>query len=418
MLGAEVDVARRLECLDGLRGLLALYVLVSHMAPFAALPGWMTRPFSHGGAAVDLFFVLSGMVIVRSLESHAYDRRAFLWARAARTLPVFMVVFAVAVAMQPLPTALPWMPWVAQDNPGRAIWSSGWPRHWAVEIGAHLTMTHGLLPDSALPGAWVSFLGAAWSLSTEWQFYALVALLAPMLSRRVGLGGLSRGFLTLAALALAWAWAAPEAWQFSRAFLPNKAQYFALGVASVGWAAGASPRATRRFVLVLCATLALCAAQGGPGKLAAPLVWTLCLGAQRACGTDKELFGLRRLANGLRARPLLALGGASYCIYLVNEPAQKLLALALASAAGGNGAVFTALWTPAAILLPLALAWALHKRIEQPALRAGRRRASWVTPVSAGRSSSTAASGPPAAPWPRTALAASRAGGWFVARRR
>jgi peptidoglycan/LPS O-acetylase OafA/YrhL len=370
MLGPEVDVARRLECLDGLRGLLALYVLVSHMAPFAALPGWMTHPFSHGEAAVDVFFVLSGMVIVRSLESHSYDRHGFLFARAARTLPVFLVVFAVAVAVQPLPTALPWMPWMAPGDPGRAIWSTGWPGHWAVEIGAHLTMTHGLLPESALPGAWVSFLGAAWSLSTEWQFYVLVAFLAPALSRRVGLSGLSRGFLTLAVLALAWAWAAPGSWQFSRAFLPNKAQYFALGIASAGWATDASPRAERRFALVLCATLALCAVQGGLGKLAAPLLWTVCLGAQRACGTSAG--GLRWIAGGLRAPPLLALGAASYCIYLVNEPTQKLLALALAAVAGGNGALFTVLWVPTAIALPLALAWVLHKRIEQPALRAGR----------------------------------------------
>ena len=34
---------KRLECLDGLRGLLAVYVMISHMAPFAVLPGWIAQ---------------------------------------------------------------------------------------------------------------------------------------------------------------------------------------------------------------------------------------------------------------------------------------------------------------------------------------------------------------------------------------
>ncbi len=58
---------KRLDSLDGVRGLLAVYVLLSHMAPFAVLPGWMQDTISHGGAAVDVFFVLSGLVITQSL---------------------------------------------------------------------------------------------------------------------------------------------------------------------------------------------------------------------------------------------------------------------------------------------------------------------------------------------------------------
>ncbi|MEO8715860.1 MAG: acyltransferase, partial [Acetobacteraceae bacterium] len=327
-------MARRLECLDGLRGLLALYVLVSHMAAFTVLPGWIRHPFTHGEAAVDLFFMLSGMVIVRSLESFDYERGRFLLARAFRTMPVFLVVFAVAVPVQPLPTPLPWMPWVAPDDPGRAVWSTGWPTQWAVEIGAHLSMTHGLFPAAALPHAWISFLGSAWSLSTEWQFYALIALLAPCLCR-VGdparaLILLSRLFLAVAALAWVWTRAGPEAWQFSKAFLPNKAQYFALGVASAGWALDASPRAGARFAFALGAMMALCFMQGGGGKLAAPLIWIACLMAQRAADGGRGGRLLRPLAACLRAPPLLALGAASYCVYLVNEPVQKVLGLALA----------------------------------------------------------------------------------------
>ena len=360
---------RRLECLDGLRGLLATYVLVSHMAAFTVLPAWLTAPFTHGGAAVDVFFILSGTVVLRSLEGIGFDRGRFLGARAARIMPAFLVVFTLAVAVQPLPTALVGMPWVAADDAGRAMWSTGWPRNWAVEIGAHLTMLHGLFPEGVLPGAWVSFLGAAWSLSTEAQFYGVMALAAPALRRR---RNMERVFLGLAAAGLAWRWMTPEGWQFSRAFLPNKAQYFALGMASAAWLADTRAGAGRRFALVLCATLALCGVQGGLDKLGAPLVWTLCLGAQRGLGAGQGRRGLGWLAALLRAPPLLRLGAISYCTYLVNEPVQKLLSLVLALLARGDGLLFTTLWVPGAILLPLLMARLLHAHVEQPASRAAR----------------------------------------------
>ncbi len=39
-------------------------------------------------------------------------------------------------------------------------------------------MTHGLFPNAVWPNVWVSLLGAAWSLSTEWQFYLLALIVA------------------------------------------------------------------------------------------------------------------------------------------------------------------------------------------------------------------------------------------------
>jgi peptidoglycan/LPS O-acetylase OafA/YrhL len=235
-----------------------------------------------------------------------------------------------------------------------------------AEIGAHLTMIHGLLPDAVLPGAWTSFLGAAWSLSTEVQFYAVMALLAPALPGR---RGLSRLFLGLAIAALAWRWAAPDGWQFSRAFLPNKAQYFALGVASADWIADVRPRAGARLALVLGATLALSAAQGGMDKIGAPLVWTACLLAQRSLGMGG---GEPRvvLARGHAASAASAAVGGDVLLHLPCERAGAEAAVAwLRAGRRGNGVLFTALWIPGAVLLPLGLAGVLHARIEQPALR-------------------------------------------------
>ena len=349
-----------MACLDGLRGGLAVYVMLSHLAPFAAIPGWIAGALSHGGAAVDVFFALSGMVIATSLDRFAWRPGPFLRARVRRIFPLFLAVFALAVALQPLALPFASMPWIGPASPARFIWSGGWPAAWAPELLAHLTMTHGLFPRAILPDAWVSFLGAAWSLSTEWQFYALLAALAAGRGERAR-GALPWLMLALGAAGLAWALAAPPGWRFSRAFLPNKAQYFALGIAGADWQARA-PGSGWRYAAALAAALALSLAQGGVGKIAAPLVWTLCLAAERG--------GVPWLAALLRLRAAQALGAISYALYLVNEPVQKALGMVLARAADGNAALFTVLWLLGAILLPLAAAWALHVAIERPIARA------------------------------------------------
>lgn len=359
-----------MECLDGLRGVLAVYVMVSHMAPFLAVPAWVVQPLSHGMAAVDVFFVLSGMVILLSLDRSGYRVRPFLTARVLRIFPVFLAVFLLAVATQPIATMRHAMPWIGPDSLARYLWSDGWPADWLGSLAVHLTMTHGLFPDGVWPHVYLGFLGSAWSLSTEWQFY----LLAAVLSRPGREWRLVWGLLALASAAAIWTAVAPEFWQFSRAFLPNKAHFFALGIASAallrpGGSAGGKPARTEmiRFCAVLAAVLAICM-PGGPGKLAAPLVWTLCLAAQMTA--SRALWPLAAL---LRTPPLLWLGAISYCLYLVNEPIQKLLGVALAHLAGGDGVWFSVFWLPGAVLLPVVAAWGLHRTIEQPALRWGKR---------------------------------------------
>jgi peptidoglycan/LPS O-acetylase OafA/YrhL len=337
----------RLKCLDGLRGVLAVYVMLSHMAPFAVFPPWLASLLSHGGAAVDVFFILSGLVIVRSLEGFDYRARPFLLARAARIFPVFLAMFAMAVAVQPVPARFERMPWIEADSPAFSIWSQGWPRAWAAEIAAHLTMTHGMFPDAVLPDAWVSFLGAAWSLSTEWQFYVCALLLG----RRAWWA-----LLVMAVAGVVWGMVTPDAWHFSRAFLPNKAEYFVLGMVS---AAGG-----QRYVLTLGAVLALGWWQGGLGKLAPPLVWAVCLGAESRSWC---------LSWVLRSRPAQWLGGLSYSLYLANEPVQKLLGVGLSALAGGDGWLFTVFWVPGALGMPILVAMALRRWIEVPALAWGRR---------------------------------------------
>jgi peptidoglycan/LPS O-acetylase OafA/YrhL len=162
---------------DGLRGLLALYVLLTHTMPWVPLPVVLTSPLAHGEAAVDLFFVLSGLVIAAWVEHFDYRAAPFLIARMARIFPAFLPVFALAVIVQPVAIDFTALPWIGPTGGAHELRSDGWPPDWSARIAAHLVMLHGLFLVGVLPDVWVSFLGSAWSLSTEFQFYALVALI-------------------------------------------------------------------------------------------------------------------------------------------------------------------------------------------------------------------------------------------------
>jgi peptidoglycan/LPS O-acetylase OafA/YrhL len=331
----------RLLRMDGLRGLLAVYVMLGHALPFTRVPGWAAAPFSHGEAAVDLFFCLSGLVISQSLAHHP-GFGAFIAARARRLLPVYALVLACSIALLLAGDPLPAMPWTT--SLAREFWASGLPAPAAAHILAHLTLMHGLIPFGVLPYAYITLLGPAWSLSTEWQFY----LLLPALGR----GRERRALLVLLGLAVLWAAAPPGgAWAMSRAFLPAAAAYFALGLATARRLKGA-PAA--EFWAV---TAVACALSGGWDKALIPLVWAVIVGAQH-----------HRYGAPLQSRPLLFLGAISYPLYLVNEPVQRGLAMLIAPQAGAH---FTWLWLPLALVVPVLCAWALHAAVEVPCARAG-----------------------------------------------
>ena len=332
---------------------------LSHAVAFAPVPAWVASPLSHGGAAVDMFFALSGFVIVRSWETHGADSRAFLSARIRRIYPAYLVVLLVAVPIQLIPLSFESLPWATGE--ARYIWSGGWPQHGWTVLMLHVSMAHGLVPDGLLPDAWVGWLGSAWSLSTEWQFYLLVAWFGAWFGRgQILIVRLTVLLLCLAIAGFAWDTVMPAGWRFSRAFLPNKAAYFALGVASTGMF---YPRGARWWVLLLALETCLAVSTpAGLGKALPPLVWLTCVAIQRW----PAAFPLRAASGWLGSRLARRLGALSFSLYLVNEPVQKLVGTGLAWVAPGSAAWFTLAWLPLALVTSLAAAALLHRMVEEP----------------------------------------------------
>jgi peptidoglycan/LPS O-acetylase OafA/YrhL len=364
----------RLRALDGLRGLLALYILAGHTVPFlrlAAPLGWIGAAVSHGRGAVDLFFILSGMVILRSLDGgnpSPPGALRFLATRAGRLLPVYAVAVGFAAAVLCIGDPFPSMTWLPPRSAAWDIAEAAWPQPWLAHLATHATLTQGLLPPAVLPDAEFAILGPAWSLSTEWQFYLLVAgamALAARQQRRASVPVFVSGLLLLGFLGCAID-LLPEVWRLGRAFLPREAWYFALGVASHGLlTAKGRGRPRFWFGLAFVAAGVMGSAETRLGSALLPVVWGLCL----LCEAPAVPRGLRPLRIVLTAPPMLWFGAISYPLYLIHAPVQRLLMLALAPGAHGDWVMFSLLWGPPAILVPILAAYALHRWVEVPCWR-------------------------------------------------
>lgn len=275
--------------LDGLRGLAALIVVVSHGANAGLLPGVLGQGFGQQGVA--LFYVLSGFLMARLYLPRPPDRAAlgaYAAARIARVLPLF---YAVLLASAALLLAA-----------GPDIYQIG---------GAQGFAAHALLVQGS--GR------VLWSVPLEMQFYVLFALLWWAAGRgwlAWGLAGLV--LLQIAALALTFAVSAALSREVNVHALPFWLHFFTCGIAAAllrprhvpGWlVAGALllaplmlPEARRALGWWVGPNFADPVTAGAPVLLFVLVLWR------------RDLFGV------LARPPLRFLGRISFGIYLLHYP--------------------------------------------------------------------------------------------------
>lgn len=152
----------RFGSLDGVRCLSILAVIWHHTTP--GLPGW---PITHNGfLGVDMFFVLSGFLIVTLLLRERDDTGrislpAFYMRRTLRIFPVYYgLLLALAAAFF----------FLRPDSPSAAAYLRALP--WYATYTSNWSTTHAV------------GLELTWSLSTEEQFYLLWPLCEVLLRGR------------------------------------------------------------------------------------------------------------------------------------------------------------------------------------------------------------------------------------------
>lgn len=345
----------RYESLDGVRGLAAQVVLVSHglgmaffpvPSPGAAAAEWFGR------ISVMVFFSLSGFVIATSLSRLiAQDRGRFLIPyavhRIARIWPPLVLAIAVTFAVGALGQAgLP------------LLTKTGEPyRLDAIAFLRGITLSFG-------PGDATFVIDRAlWSLRQEVYLYAVAALAALAL--------VGRGPLRLAGGIAACAMVAATADRF---FYLQSLALFAAGAGAALYGDRPHLRALAGSPLVAAATLLLWLAPlgfvGHPSFIDAMSGNGLFLAYQAAIGLPLALvlLGLAT-GEGPAARGfagLAPLAAFSYTLYVVHVPVMTLVFSVRAFAGLAPGPTGTVATLVLALIVAQAFAWAAARAVERP----------------------------------------------------
>lgn len=310
----------RLPFLEGLRGLAALYVVLGHFWSMAdpsrlagrtsRAPEWLQslmRPFDFGHLAVAAFIVISGFCLQLSLHANGTGRlvslSGFFKRRARRILPPYYACLGLSLIVCVL---------VTQNQRGMP-WALYLPVTWP-NVLAHLFLIHNLSLD------WMYKInGVLWSIALEAQLYLLFPLLV-ILRVTAGRFGLLAITSVVAAAIVLLVPGAPKLYPWYLAL-------FSMGMVSAHF----SYRPNLRLgTLPWLAVAVAWPAMVGCGYLCATesslALRDACLGVAVACliyaWTVRPKF---LAARALSVRPLVALGGFSYSLYLMHHPIQQVV---------------------------------------------------------------------------------------------
>jgi peptidoglycan/LPS O-acetylase OafA/YrhL len=351
------SVPRRLASVQALRGVAVLLVVLFHASAAFGLPKYFAVDPLHGFtrfgyAGVDLFFVISGFIIAHVHTAdvgHPRRFRVYVFKRIARIYPAYwMALSLVSIA---------------------ALVADTWQKVVPSSLPV-LVETLALIPQSpaTVGGTGAPILAVAWTLQYEMAFYAVFSVF--VLSRALG----ASVVMCVAGAVLVYHQHPLAAFASNPLLLE-----FPMGVSVYWLSRRAVPRCCAYAGLAIgLALFALCAMVdlrleplgGTPGELGYGLAGALVVWAAVALETE--------IGPSLPAS-LLALGDASYSIYLVHFPAiamacKSMLALSrhlyvpamhlyltIVVAAVTAGFLFHRV-----VEVPLARAMAVHRGMTRP----------------------------------------------------
>lgn len=350
---------RRLEFLDALRGLAAIYVVFFHVVhmpqPNLAVAPWLAPWIAGGGSGVALFFVISAFSLFYTMPKHQarpLPRTSFYLHRLFRIAPLFLC-------------------WLAFS-----VWRDGRGAHVGPgigEIAANASFVFNLnLPWQ--PG----IVWAGWTIGVEMLFYAIFPLFFWLVRGPVSAVA-AIGFALLASWA-AHIWLDPSTAALVAGpygFLRHLPVFALGGLAFFLWRR--VPEAGGRLSRVLGVAL-IAAAIAGFLALAYGWISATPLGGSwfaMGCTYVMLLLGLalapwRALVNPLTS----ALGTVSYSLYLAHPQIVALLTPAYRRIESAFGAAYPTLTLLGCVGMTLALllpvSWISYRLIERPGIRAGR----------------------------------------------
>lgn len=235
-------INNRIECLDGIRGLAALWVIIGHAH---MLTGFRVRFLGDPDLGVDLFILVSGFLMVFHYRLRQMKEpwqsvstwKKFWGRRLFRIAPLYYIVLAIALLLGPAIYEARVI--IDTFNGSPLQQSSRYLDQSFSNALMHITFLFGFVPEYAyrtpLPD---------WSIGLEMQFYLFLPLIMVLIHRIGVVGGMALTVSIGVAVALT---TAKSGYVFPMpTFLPLKMHVFAAGMlmafalgenAKIAWAA-------------------------------------------------------------------------------------------------------------------------------------------------------------------------------------
>lgn len=253
---------------------------------------------------VDVFFAISGFLIYRSIaselsrhESRTAAAKSFFIKRVRRLVPTLLVGLTLSVAVSAIAIS------TANHDPLKVITSA------ITAVFGVSNFYWSACITKIIEGCGnADFNGVTWSLSLEWQLYAIAFLLISTLGGRTGL------IIALLVSCLMSTWAAPS---FSLLWVTRPLAF------TLGWGIGlwtgqsrfTLPRSLSLSVLIVGIFICIVSPAHAPANISLVLIGlggALCL---LACTSD-NLFARNSTLTAL----LTWIGDRSYSVYLIHLP--------------------------------------------------------------------------------------------------
>jgi peptidoglycan/LPS O-acetylase OafA/YrhL len=186
--GMKTQTIREFE---SLRGYMALWVVIGHsMLQFpdylANVP--VVKYLLYPSIAVYVFMMLSGFVIFYLLDSKKEQYFVFLIRRALRLFPIYLCVLFVSILI--FEPTLNLLVTLFEKYPDTKHLINCLRIYRATEVYfienilSHIFLLQGVIPETIIPEGQYAFVGQAWSLSLEWQFYIVAPICTLILYKK------------------------------------------------------------------------------------------------------------------------------------------------------------------------------------------------------------------------------------------
>jgi peptidoglycan/LPS O-acetylase OafA/YrhL len=350
----EAAAPRRVEFVDSVRALAALYVVVHHVD--LAVYGWPTNtgpsifaPLLFGHFGVAIFIVVSGFSLGLAPARHGWQLGqggywTFMRRRAWRILPPYWAALAVSVALVMLLST-------RVDDP--VSWKG--------------VATHFFLVQDVVEGKTPN--GAFWSIAVEWQLYWIFPMLLFARKRLGPITLMSAVLAIVIAIGIAHDYGGGVAVQKLLHLSPQLGALFVYGlVAAAVISRPAGWRWSGHVAVIAGGAVVIACVYLGTARAVGDFYWLdLGIGVAVASGlTCLTGAATSRMRRALEWRPLVAIGRFSYSLYLIHAPLLMVAWVFLVKPLGvAPGAAF-ALMAVVVIPLIVAASYGFHRAVERP----------------------------------------------------